>query len=59
MKSKSNAADADALSAKQLRQLQDRLGLEGTLSPDKLREALKGLAAKKVIDDYKIKNEKS
>lgn len=59
MKSKKSNAEADEQSAKELRLLQERLGLEGNLSPDKLREALKGLASKKVIEDYKIKNEKS
>ncbi|MCI3924644.1 hypothetical protein MO973_30960 [Paenibacillus sp. TRM 82003] len=58
MKPKSNAA-ADERAAKELRLLQERLGLEGNLSPDQLRDALKGLASKKVIADYKIKNEKS
>jgi hypothetical protein len=38
--------------------LKERLGLDKDVSPDELRNALKGLVNEKKIADYKIKSEK-
>jgi hypothetical protein len=48
----------DAEYDKEYALLKERLGLDKDVSPDELRNALKGLVNEKVIADYKIKNEK-
>jgi hypothetical protein len=50
--------DADADNEKELRFLQEKLGIDKSISPDQLQGALKQLVSKKVIADYKIKKEK-
>jgi hypothetical protein len=51
--------DDQADNEKELRLLQERLGIDKTISPDQLQSALKQLVSKQVIADYKIKKEKS
>jgi hypothetical protein len=51
--------DESADNEKELRLLQERLGIDKSISPDELKVALKQLVSKRVIADYKIKKEKS
>jgi hypothetical protein len=43
---------------KELAQLKEALGIDPTLSPDRLKNELKQLVERKVISNYKINKEK-
>jgi len=49
---------SDADYEKEYALLKERLGLSADVSPDRLKNALKEMANKKVIADFKIKHEK-
>jgi hypothetical protein len=49
---------ADHDNEKELTMLKEKLGIDKDISPDELQRALKQLASRKVISDFKIKKEK-
>jgi hypothetical protein len=49
---------SDDNNEKELAQLKEVLGIDPTLSPDRLKNELKQLVERKVISNYKINKEK-
>ncbi|WP_274365575.1 hypothetical protein [Paenibacillus thermotolerans] len=48
----------DLANEKELLRLKEKLGIDPTVSPDQLRDALKGMVNNKSITGYKVKKEK-